>query len=312
MLIGKEYYDNVDYVSRNLTPGGREYAFDELHEYPYLINFFQHLRESLADKFNDYRFLIYSKVNQYSKMGDEDVIPPYYDPRLIVFYLSDNTGSIPEPLMARCKAVFKVHLQQETEGNLFYFPLGYANGERRDIQHINDRKINVFFSGALNRSRVGLYKALSGLEYIPENLLLLTKRWLPTNLSSSFPDSKILFTSGFASGLTQSGYNDLLYSCKIALAPHGFVNPETFRHYEAMRAGCVVVSLKMPPIRMYKNSPIVQLESWKQLDAKVTELLEDSERLAALQTDTLMYWENNCTEQSTARYVADTLTKLDG
>ncbi|HED14787.1 MAG TPA: hypothetical protein ENI62_14235 [Gammaproteobacteria bacterium] len=310
MLVGKEIYDNVDYVCRNFIKGGREYAFEELHEYPYLTTFLRRLQEILAERFNTYRFLIYSKVNQFSRAGDEDIIPPYYDPHLIVFYISDETGSIPEPLMARCKAVFKVHLQHETEGNLFYFPLGYANGDECDIQTVNNRAINVFFSGALNRSRVGLYKALSGLDYIPEKLLLLTKRWLPADLSGSFPNSNILFTSGFASGLTQSDYNNLLYSCKIALAPHGFVNPETFRHYEAMRAGCIVVSLEMPPIRMYKNAPIIQLESWGQLDARVTWLLKDKERLEALQTETLMYWKDNCTEESTARYVANTLAQL--
>jgi hypothetical protein len=100
-----------------------------------------------------------------------------------------------------------------------------------------------------------------------------------------------------------------LNNSKIAISPKGFTRYECFRHYEAARAGCVVITETNPnPDLWYlKESPFVQLNKWSDLRKCVTSLLEDPEELERLQQRTIKWWENCISEEAVARYMASKL-----
>ncbi len=311
MIINNKEYSNIKYLCRNFTGSKKEFGFEELLEYPYYSSIIENIHDILGNEFYKYEFLIYSKVNQKAEASDDVIIPMDRNPQLIVFYISDETGSIPFRLAAKCKAVFKILLRGQSEGNVFYFPLGYANGKEHEITPILERRNNVFFMGQLNRSRIKLYKEIAGLRYIPDNILLTIKRFLPADLSSKFKNSKIGFTSAFKSGLDSSAYNEFLYNSRIIICPYGAVTPETFRHYEAMRAGCIVITLKMPEVLPFNGAPIIQLNNWGQLWSTIHDLLNDEPRMQKIHQETLLWWENVCSEKSVAEYVIKKIKNYD-
>jgi len=56
----------------------------------------------------------------------------------------------------------------------------------------------------------------------------------------------------------------IIYTNKIFLGffpPHGTASPETFRFFEAMNFGCVVIAPEQPNNWIYKDSPHYKLEN---------------------------------------------------
>lgn len=300
-------FNNVYYICRNFTGSKKIFKFHELLEYPYYSQILIKLKDLLKQEFEKYEFWIFSKIAQKTFVNDIDFIPKSKKSNLIILYISDETNHIPIEFAEKCKIVFKVLIKENSINNIYYFPLGYANGKKLSIIPINKRKYNVFFIGQLVRNRISLYKALSHKNFVPSNVLLLFKKFLPIDFSSIFPDSLIRFTPNFGSGLDRDEYNKILYNSKIVICPYGAVTEETFRHYESMRAGCIVITLKMPQVFPYQNAPIIQLNNWKELIPTVKSLLKDQNKIKELHEATIDWWQNKCSEDAIARYIAEKL-----
>lgn len=308
-FIEKIKFNNVYYTCRNFTGSKKFFKFNELLEYPYYSQILLKLKDILKEDFEKYDFWIYSKIAQKKFVDDNDFIPKSKKNNLVIFYISDETNHIPIEFAEKAKIIFKVLIKENSIKNIFYFPLGYANGKGLPIIPINKRKYNVFYLGQLGRNRINLYKALSHTNFINNNILLLFKKFIPTDFSKLFPSSIIRFTHNFGSGLNRDDYNKILYNSKIVICPYGAVTEETFRHYEAMRAGCVIITLKMPKVFPYHNAPIIQINNWKELIPTVKSLLEDQDKIEELHQATINWWQNKCSEIAIAKYVAEKLNK---
>ncbi len=294
---------NINYLCRNYTGSKRLYKFEELIEYPYYSKILINLKNLLKDEFFRYKFFIYSKIIQKISIEDYDLVPNNRNEKLIIFFISDETGEIPKELADKSKIVFKALLKQNNFNNIYYFPLGYGNGQLKQIKPINQRSNNVFFIGQLGRSRIDLYKELLGFKFVPDIILLALKKNLPRDFSNAYKSSFIKFTTGFGKGLTTDEYNNILYDSKIVICPYGAVTPETFRHYEAMRAGCIVITLKMPPVFPFEYAPIIQLENWGQLKTTISNLIDNPYKMQKMHEDVLSWWNDKCSEESVARYL---------
>lgn len=298
-------FKNIRYICRNFTGSKKIFNFDELLEYPYYSQIIIKLKDLLKSDFDKYDFLIYSKIVQKSLVDDNKFIPKDKQDKLIVFYISDETGYIPTNFAKKCKIIFKTLIKMNSNNNVYYFPLGYANGLEKPIIPIQERENNVFFVGQLGRSRINLYKSLTRTKYIPSKVLLLLKKYIPNDLSSLLENSIIKFTTNFNTGFKREEYNKILYNSKIVICPYGAVTAETFRHYEAMRAGCIVITLKMPKVFPFENAPIIQLNNWDELLPTVKSLLKNPTKLEDLHLSTLQWWREKCSEESVANYIAE-------
>jgi hypothetical protein len=184
------------------------------------------------------------------------------------------------------------------------------------VKNLAERQIKVFFSGNLNKGRVALYKLLSqsGIPDIIYGYLMKVFKRVPSlikrDFSDRFPSSYLHFTNGFKKGLHPEKYTEMLYNSQIVLCPKGFLRAETYRHFEAMRAGCVIISEKLPDTYLYRNSPIIQVDSWQEGVAVVEKLLNDPGLLSYHHQQTLKWWKNVCSELSTAQHVANRLQTL--
>ena len=98
------------------------------------------------------------------------------------------------------------------------------------------------------------------------------------------------------------------YQSKIVLCPKGFHSTECFRHYEALKQGCIVISEKLSDSYLYNNSPIIQLDNWNGIRKIVNDLLQDESLLMKKSEESLRWYENVMSEKATAMYV---LSKIE-
>jgi hypothetical protein len=79
---------------------------------------------------------------------------------------------------------------------------------------------------------------------------------------------------------------------------------ETYRFFEGLRQGCIVVCDRLPPHWFYVGCPAVQLDDWRELGALVEALLADPARMLALHEASLAWWRTRCSEEALGRMMA--------
>jgi hypothetical protein len=113
-------------------------------------------------------------------------------------------------------------------------------------------------------------------------------------------------------GLSIQNYQYLINNSKIALCPTGFFVNQTYRHYEALRGGCVALSLELPKCPFLKDSPIIQVETWEKGLKLVKKILNDPDLLEEISKQGVTYYENNCSEAAAAKYIRQRLHNYTG
>ena len=278
-----EKFENVDLES--------PFHLNELCEKTYILNIIKNLKRRM-NNFEDFKFIIFSPGS-----GSESA-PVNLDTKeaqkTVVLFISDETSLVPFDLCKKVKTVFKSYLPSEQLlPNLFSLPLGFVDTTLNlESIPINERKYDLFFSGNLNENRLELFKVVTA------------PAWSPIWSKQSY----IKFTDGFRKGLDGAEYSRMLVNSKIVICPFGFRSPETFRHFEAMRAGAIIVSEKLPPLNFYRNSPIIILDDWRHLKDIARQLLSDKENLKQRQIETLKWYQNKCSEEAVASQVIDAIS----
>lgn len=115
----------------------------------------------------------------------------------------------------------------------------------------------------------------------------------------------IKFTSGFngqGGGLNYNEYIKLLTNSKIILCPKGYLSSETFRHYEAIKSGSIVITERLPKTYFYKNAPYIEVNNWKDGLLKAEELISSSVKLKYLQKKNSLFYKKFLSENSVAKY----------
>ncbi|ERM83315.1 hypothetical protein P872_16685 [Rhodonellum psychrophilum GCM71 = DSM 17998] len=287
------------------------FQFSELNESQYLLKLFQNFEKISDGILENYEFYIFAN-------DDEKILPDCLNhlsqKKIILYYLADAGGSIdPRPISSNFELIFKTHLEEAfISDNVLPISLGYVNDvPELPVKPIHDRNYNVFFRGDLNRNRFDLYRSFfSQKKFFP-------RRGLPTTIfrdmaigfkndfSNYFPDSLIIFNKGFNTGFSAQEFGKVLADSKIILSPMGFGNAECFRDFEGMRAGCVIISDKLPKTEFYDGSPIIQVENWKEGLLWAKKLIDDSEMLMDYHLKTVDWWNNKCSEKAVAIYMKD-------
>jgi hypothetical protein len=106
-------------------------------------------------------------------------------------------------------------------------------------------------------------------------------------------------------------YTEIMADTRIALAPRGS-SVETYRFFEAMRQGCVVICDRLPPHWFYLGCPAVQIDDWGNLEAEVKALSADPERLKDLHRRSLAWWDEKLSERAIAHAIARCLEAPSG
>jgi hypothetical protein len=237
----------------------------------------------------------------------------HFNDKRKVFILFDEMGRVPHELVQpSSNVVFHAYLSfAENEKqyiNLFHYPLG-CNSFVPETPSIpaSERKYNVFFSGNLHIGRKKLFQKLTHLPFVPLAILTRIQKFYKSQFDDKFSSSYIRFTNGFSQGLSFSEYAACLSQSKIILSPPGISNLECFRHYEGLRAGCIVLAERLPIKRQYCGSPIFEIGNWSNGFKVIEELLADPERLNSVSKNSRDWYLNHFSPKAVAKYILESV-----
>jgi hypothetical protein len=194
---------------------------------------------------------------------------------------------------------------------IYDIPLGYYNQADLPIQAIEQRPYDVFFAGSVIQ---GDYPLWSPKRYVgtPKNLSRQQMLEQLQEIAEMNPGWKIKLrlTTDFNASRDsdQSSYSERMMNTKICLVPRG-TSFETFRFFEALRYGCIVITEALPDRWFYTHSPAIQIADWHQLESILSDLLNHPDRLQALHQASLSWWNDYCSESAVGRYMAQCLNE---
>lgn len=116
------------------------------------------------------------------------------------------------------------------------------------------------------------------------------------------PNCFIHFYEGWNKGLGPEAYSDIMSDTKIALVPWGSASLDTFRFYEAMQAGCIVVCIYQNNYEFMKNSPHVCVPNWSNAGKYIDKLL-CYPGLDDLSIKHRKFWEKNLSPTAAAEFI---------
>lgn len=189
-------------------------------------------------------------------------------------------------------------------------PLGTANQEIVPQSEFSARTTTLYFAGSVTHiylpSRVNAVKDFLGPKRAAREAML---RNLKT-ISDRHPTLRVqvAVAADYNEAIRSDGrsYSEELMDARIALVPRGAC-PQTFRFFQAMRAGCVVITDVVPAQRFFVGAPAVRLKSWNDLEDTVQSLLADPELLEERHRQALDWWSNYCSEEAVGQYIGSVL-----
>lgn len=290
----------------------------------FIEKFLNELSKLLGKKFKKYNFYIYSSNNVNELPHSVNI----NHSKKILIFISNETNYIPFNLEKYFFCIFKCYLPYEPKNSkIFSFPLNIISDVKRNkVIPINKRPIDIFFCGNLNSNRLNLYNALSSNSKIFSKITNkffysilvrtgLKQKFLSRNMNIAVNGNNyIKFTNGFngeGGGLNYNEYFRLLNNSKVILCPRGYISPETFRHYEAIKSGSVVITEKLPKTYFYKNAPYIEINNWKDGIIKAEKLILNLVKLKNIQKRNNLYYKQIMSEKSVAKYAYKLIKSIE-
>jgi len=285
---------------------GDEVSFEE-HSYHYEL--IKELKLSLDD-FEDYLFIFY---------GHNGIKKPIsrlfkHPKKVLICEGGENKMLDFESIKDNYLAIF-AHYAQTKNKVVYSIPLGPFGTVSNTPLGLSERLYDISFCGCLNNNRVELASAITniaskwitlGLQYAKSKTLKFLSYYGKTKRPGSF----FHFNPDFNKGVDKDFFNYIVSHSKISICPKGWVNAETFRFYESMKLGCVVVCNKLPDRWYYKNAPVIQVDDWYGGYNKALELLKQPKELERLSKAAIQFYNKNLSGKAAAKYIIKKLNKL--
>jgi hypothetical protein len=180
-----------------------------------------------------------------------------------------------------------------TTSRIYTMPLGYHSQQDLPQVPMRDRMLDLFFAGELatklppttyrywistskTEARKQLWRVLKQLKRDPKWRIDLDNIGVgdAANRAAQF-----------------STYSQKMMNSRICLAPRGTM-AETFRLYEGLRAGCLVIANRLPDEPFLRGAPIIQIDHWKELPGLLKKYARDIDALEHYRQAGLDWWQN--------------------
>jgi hypothetical protein len=211
--------------------------------------------------------------------------------KTIMLYFSNEDFRIPTYISELGMLFTPYWWPGQPADNLRALPLG-CNGEVPEVPPLPwaERDLDLFYSGHAHKYRMGFYQAMQEvlLHFKPggEELAALA-----------------IWSSRFRAGLDPSTYASYLARSKVALIPRGH-SAMTYRLFEAMRAGCLLLCEDLPPAWYLRDCPrVVMPPDWHNLGPVLSQLWQDPALMAEMQQKTLDNYRLTCRPEAVAAYI---------
>lgn len=189
-------------------------------------------------------------------------LPSVPGKKIILLNLSDEGHAVaPEVLNPQILYIFQHYMMLDRWGyilespNVETFPLGPTSDFLTHVKPMSERKYDYSFSGQCDENM----GTRNYFRYITSNMVGDVK-WPFLDDYNGF----INFTEGFGMGLNSKEYSELMADTKVSLCPGGAASMETFRFFESMAVGSVVITPVLPKTWYYEalQDCFVTLKSW--------------------------------------------------
>lgn len=199
------------------------------------------------------------------------------------------------------------HLIRKT----LYVPLGCFGRFDPPFVQMQNRAIDYAFLGSIDRkahSRYSIQNLMTPPKILSRNRLM----GVLSQLAKSRPEWRGALTTTVSFGDSMSRadtYAETMRNCKVSICPRGS-NHETYRFYESLKAGCVVVCEVLPKAWFYEDHPGIVLADWAKLPALLHSLLSDPDKMEALSQAGRNFWLTQLSETVTAGKIEAFLLEL--
>ena len=194
---------------------------------------------------------------------------------------------------------------------VWLLPVGTFNQVDLPLKPFDERRTDVFFAGSVSHHRETppLKDRIA-----PKVLSRSAMADSAGRLARARPDLavEVVDTGAFKESMSAPGlaYSEALMDARIALVPRGVI-ADTFRFWQALRAGCVVVTDTLPRgSRLYDGAPVVRVGRWEELEVVVPELLADPARLRDLHERSVGWWATRGAPAAVGAHMAARLDAL--
>jgi len=189
-------------------------------------------------------------------------------------------------------------------------PIGILNQPEMPVIAMAERQRDLFFAGSVSHRAAGMRDRVA-----PKVLARKAMIASAEQLERAHPELVVTLATTGSFGESLAGdpdsYSRQLMDAKIALVPRGAA-ADTFRFWQALRYGCIVVTDVLPRHRwFYDDAPVVRLGRWTELEEAVVPLLADERRLTALHRRSLAWWSTRGAPAAVGAYVAARLDAID-
>jgi hypothetical protein len=186
-------------------------------------------------------------------------------------------------------------------------PLGTYNQLDLPIVPIEQRPTDLFFAGSVEH-KASLRHRLGPKTLTRRDMLAAVQR-LARHRPDLRLDVRLTPDFGTSAAAPPGDLSRGLMDSKVCLAPRG-TSVETFRLFEGLRAGCVVVGGRLPPHPFYAGAPVIQVDRWSELDQALLPVLDQPAELRRRHADALSWWRERCSEDAVGRFLAERLNLL--
>ena len=190
---------------------------------------------------------------------------------------------------------------------VFDVPLGYFLQELVPQKTMAERWYHCFFAGQVVSGPLTLWR-----RFLPTPKACARRKMLAMIQRLRQSEQRFRFDGGEVTDvqLGQHDYSQRLMNSKICLAPRGSV-PDSFRFFEGLRAGCLVVCEPLTQEWFYAGAPVIQIDDWNEFPHVIRPFLEDDAALEQARLRSLQWWEQKCGEAAVGRAMADYVAKAN-
>lgn len=180
----------------------------------------------------------------------------------------------------------------DRKNKLFELPLGTGSGFTGNSNiPILDRRYGYTFLGQLDFSaRQDLHMSLT--------------------LNDSYPCKKFIYLyEGWNQGIPMNQYSEIMSDTKIALVPRGSASLDSFRFYEAIKCGCIVLTTSQNEYGFMRGSPHIEMKTWANLNIYLDNIFSDDEKMINLSKSASVFWENNLSPLAISKYILSKINR---
>ena len=201
-----------------------------------------------------------------------------------------------------------------TKTQIYPIPLGYANQVEVPFIPFHKRTIDVSFAGSVVHRKYKWWSIQKWFKtpksYSRSKMISALQKFADKHTSLNV---NLKVTPSFKAIRSEDpvSYSDRVMSTRISLVPRG-ASYETYRFFESIRFGCLVVAEYLPDFWFYEGAPVIHIKDWKNLEKELMTLVESPSKAELMHQQVLDWWESKCSEKALGDYMASKINEASG